>query len=164
MKNVLCELLEKIACVTQQLKPEEYSEPLPLLMDNSIGKHIRHILDLVECLCASHLSGELNYDTRKREGQIETSTQATLLKINYLINSIKHLDEDKKIGLKQKISGFEVVLETKTDREILYNIEHSVHHLAIIRMGIEHYFPHIEFPENFGIAYSTVQYREAGNA
>ncbi|HLV23493.1 MAG TPA: hypothetical protein VKY36_01780 [Moheibacter sp.] len=164
MKNVLCELLEKIAFVTQQLKPEEYAEPLPLLMNNSIGKHIRHILDLMECLCASHLSGELNYDMRNRDQQIETSPQATSLKINYLRNSINNLNEEKKIKLKQKISGLEVLLETHTNREILYNIEHSVHHLAIIRMGIEHYFPHIELPKNFGIAHSTAQHRETENA
>lgn len=162
MKNVLCELLDKIAFVTQQLKPDEFSEPLPVLMDNSIGKHVRHILDLMECLCLSVDSGEINYDERKRDELTETSSNHTLLKINQLKNRIPHLNPEAKIRMKQRVSDVEVELESQTDREILYNIEHSVHHLAIIRIGIAHHFPHIIFPDNFGIAYSTVQSREEG--
>lgn len=164
MKNVLCELLDKIAFVSQQLKPDEFSEPLPVLMDNSIGKHVRHILDLMECLCVSIDSGEINYDERKRDELIENLPESTLLKINQLKNKIPHLNSIAKIRMKQRVSDVEVELESQTDREILYNIEHSVHHLAIIRIGIAHHFPHIIFPDNFGIAYSTVQYREEGKA
>lgn len=164
MKNVLCELLDKIAFVSQQLKPDEFSEPLPVLMDNSIGKHVRHILDLMECLCISIDSGEINYDNRKRDELIENLPEITLLKINQLKNKIPHLNPVAKIRMKQRVSDVEVELESQTDREILYNIEHSVHHLAIIRIGIAHHFPHIIFPDNFGIAYSTVQYREEGKA
>ena len=164
MKNVLCELLDKIAFVTQQLKPDEFSEPLPVLMDNSIGKHVRHILDLVECLCVSIDSGEINYDNRKRDELLENLPENTLFKINQLKTKISNLNPNTKVQMTQRISDVEVELESQINREILYNIEHSVHHLAIIRIGIAHHFPHIIFPNNFGIAYSTVQYREEGKA
>lgn len=162
MKNVLCELLDQIAWVAQELKADEFSEPLPVLMDNSIGKHVRHILDLMDCLCLSIESGEIDYDARKRDELIENSPIETLLKINELKTKLNFLNPASIIRLKQKISALEIELDSRTEREILYNIEHSVHHLAIIRIGITHHFPEIIFPDNFGIAYSTVQYREKG--
>src|SRR5690606_26386746 len=164
MKNVLGELLNKIALITEQLKPDEYSEVLPILMQNSIGKHIRHILDLVECLCNSSGTGEINYDARRRDNKVEASPEYTLAKINFLLYEIEKLDVDSRVLLKQKIANEEIEIESQINREILYNIEHCVHHLAIIRIGIEQNFPHINFPKNFGIAYSTVYHREKGEA
>lgn len=159
MKTILRELLTQTDFVVRQLSPEYYSALLPVLMGNSIGKHVRHILDLMECLVSANLTSELNYDERKREPEVEISPERALQKIRFLIEEIEKLDSNKKLKLKQKISRLDVVLETQMDREILYNIEHTVHHLAIIRIGIEHHFSQIEIPENFGIAYSTVQHK-----
>ncbi len=44
-------------------------------------------------------------------------------------------------------------------RELLYNIEHAVHHMAILRIALEADFPHVPLAEHSGVAYSTVQHR-----
>jgi hypothetical protein len=44
-------------------------------------------------------------------------------------------------------------------REIMYNIEHAVHHQALIRIGIHALQPEISLPRAFGVADSTIQYR-----
>ena len=44
------------------------------------------------------------------------------------------------------------------NREIVYNIEHAVHHMALIKVALKEL--EVEFVnEEFGVAYATVQYR-----
>ncbi len=44
-------------------------------------------------------------------------------------------------------------------REMVYLVEHSIHHYALIRIGLQENFSDIFIPKNFGVAYSTVKYR-----
>ena len=53
-----------------------------------------------------------------------------------------------------------VELTTSLKRELIYNIEHAVHHMAIIKIAIKESLPHIALPEDFGIAYSTIKYQK----
>lgn len=146
--------------LVMQLNDHSYSKELPLLMDNSIGKHVRHILDLYDCLLEAVASSVLNYDQRKRNPLLETSTQFALTKIKEIQAGIDCLKLDKELILHQSIGSSNVQMKTQTQRELLYTIDHTVHHLAIIRIAIQHHFPEISIPENFGFAFSTLRYRE----
>jgi hypothetical protein len=50
---------------------------------------------------------------------------------------------------------------SNVQRELVYLIEHSIHHFALVRIGIQENFPEIILPCDFGIAYSTIKYRES---
>jgi hypothetical protein len=50
-------------------------------------------------------------------------------------------------------------LDSNYYREVMYNLEHTIHHHALIKVGIEH-FTSLQLPESFGVAPSTMQYRE----
>jgi hypothetical protein len=52
-----------------------------------------------------------------------------------------------------------VSITTNYFREIAYNLEHTIHHMALIRVGINEVST-IELPENFGVASSTVKHRK----
>jgi hypothetical protein len=41
----------------------------------------------------------------------------------------------------------------------LYNIEHNVHHLAIIKIAMKQAFPEIKTAENLGVAASTLEFK-----
>ncbi|MBS1567180.1 MAG: hypothetical protein JST39_22545, partial [Bacteroidetes bacterium] len=45
-------------------------------------------------------------------------------------------------------------------RELYHNIDHAIHHMALIRAGISA-FPHISLPAGFGVAWSTLKFRSA---
>jgi hypothetical protein len=55
---------------------------------------------------------------------------------------------------------FEEVVTVNTNyyRELLYNMDHAIHHCAIIRIGLMS-FDHVSIPEGFGIAPSTIRHR-----
>jgi hypothetical protein len=50
-------------------------------------------------------------------------------------------------------------MPTNYYREMAYNLEHTIHHMALIRTGIND-VSRISVPENFGVAISTMKYRK----
>ena len=56
---------------------------------------------------------------------------------------------------------FDVISRINTNyfREIIYNLEHCIHHQALIRVAIEE-CTDLQLPESFGVAPSTLLYRE----
>lgn len=160
MKKISQDLLLEIQNTIFQLKPEDYALNINLLKGNSIGKHVRHILDLFECLIHSSENGILSYDSRKRCPETESDKEFVLEKIQIIIDKLDNLNLNQKIILQQNLSNSICEINSTIERELLYNIEHCVHHLAIIRIGIDNNFDYVKLPENFGVAYSTISHRE----
>jgi uncharacterized damage-inducible protein DinB len=153
-------LLEQLSDLLAELNEHSYSADLSVLNGNSIGKHVRHILDLFDCLILGSETGLIEYDNRRRAIEIEVSNEIAQEKIVSIISMIQDLDLNRLVTLKQKLANESLEIQTQLQRELLYNIEHTIHHLAIIRIGIEQNFPEISLPKNFGIAYSTIQHCE----
>jgi len=152
IKNNLDELIDLL----NQFSNEEYSKPCFQLSNSSIGEHTRHIIELFQCLDKQYESGILNYDDRKRNILIQTNTDFA---IQQILKNQNNLDKgNKKLLLKQKIDGNEIETESNYFRELLYNFEHCIHHQALIKVGVLQ-FETIVVDENFGVARSTIEYR-----
>jgi len=54
-----------------------------------------------------------------------------------------------------------VTIDTNYLRELTYNIEHTVHHMAIMKIGIREVADYINLPADFGVAVSTMRYKDA---
>jgi len=54
------------------------------------------------------------------------------------------------------------IISTNYQRELTYNIEHAVHHMAIMKIGIREVAAYVKLPTDFGIAVSTIRYKESG--
>lgn len=158
--NIAQNSLSQLEDLINQFNRSDYLQNLSILNENSVGKHVRHILDLFECLIESNETGILNYDQRKRNPETETNKEFALKKIQNTISKIEDLDLEKKVILKHNLSNSICEINSTIERELLYNIEHCVHHLAIIRIGIENNFDYVNIPENFGVAHSTISHRE----
>jgi hypothetical protein len=54
-----------------------------------------------------------------------------------------------------------VTIDTTFFRELAYNIEHAVHHMAIVKIGVREVAPYITLDKDFGVAASTIRHKEA---
>lgn len=144
----------------EQLTAEQYVYPSPTLSNASIGQHVRHIIEMFICLEAGYEGGVVNYENRKRDIKIETEKDfaASLLKEIYA-----GLDKPNKnlvLEATYNEDSHELILfDTNYHREIAYNLEHTIHHMALIKVGIKEVST-MPIPEGFGVASSTLKHRK----
>jgi hypothetical protein len=149
--------LEELKDLLNQLSNEDFALPILYLGDSSIGEHSRHIIEMFQCLLNSYELGLLNYDDRERNNLIQTDTNFAIQTINDIINSIEK--ENKNIVLNQMFYENYVSIETNYYRELLYNLEHCIHHQALIKVAFFQ-LESVQVAENFGIAPSTIEYKK----
>ncbi len=152
--------LKELVRVIQDLPEEAYSASSPLLNKGTIGQHVRHIIEFYQCLENGLSSGVVNYDLRKRDLILEVDRQSAILAIESSCVFFESAFTSVPLQLEQKINDVMVQLPTTLERELLYNIEHAIHHLAIFRIVIEQELNLGNvLNEGFGVAQSTLEYR-----
>ena len=157
-------IINQIFDLTSQLSDDEYSAELDLLNGNTIGKHVRHVVEFFDLLISGSANGIINYDKRMHELIYETGTTATLEKLRYLAKEINGVSSGEEVILEVSYTDTDtdsVKIKSSLERELAYNIEHAIHHMAIIKIAVQIVFPNIKLPENFGVAYSTVRYQKS---
>ncbi|MBP4139297.1 DinB family protein [Flavobacterium geliluteum] len=149
--------LDKLTGLLNQLSENEYSNSCPALSNASIGEHTRHILEMFQCLENSYELGILNYDNRERSKRIQTDTAFAIQTILEIKNGLK--PDNKIIYLEQIIDGLNLRIQSNYYRELLYNLEHCIHHQALIKVAVLQ-CENVLIDENFGVAGSTIEYRK----
>lgn len=139
----------------------QYKQQLPLLSESTIGMHVRHIIEFYQCLIKGQLQGQINYDARERNLLQESNIEYARSCIDNILIDLDMIQENKSIHLitEQNKTESKLVIDSNLYRELSYVIEHTIHHFAIIKMACITYFPSILFDADFGIAYSTIKYR-----
>lgn len=148
--------LNELITLLDQLSDNDYAKPCSQLSNATIGEHTRHIIEMFQCLENFYDSGLVNYDKRERNNTIQTNTEFAKKSIVDIQNNLDK--ENKKIDLQQIIDGEEIRIESNYHRELLYNLEHCIHHQALIKVAIMQY-ENIKMDANFGVARSTIEYR-----
>ena len=153
IKNNLSENIELL----RQLTNEEFTQQNPELSNATIGEHMRHIIELFGCLLENYDYGLINYDDRKRDVLLQTDKNEAIAIIEkYLLEIDK---PNKPLSLTHNCFSPIELLQTNYFRELIYNLEHSIHHQALIKVAL-HSLPHIKIPSTFGVAPSTLEYRK----
>jgi uncharacterized damage-inducible protein DinB len=142
-----------------KLTPKMYAENLMVLHENSIGKHVRHIIEFYIELLNGLEKGEVDYDNRSRNLLLENNLQIVEETITTISQRIATLQTDKEINLRLHYHGKTDLIQSSYFRELLYNIEHNVHHLAIIKIAMQQAFPEVKTSENLGVAASTLAFK-----
>ncbi len=155
MQNITNQLVNLIELLTD----EAYTQPIDTLNGSSIGQHVRHVTELFEQLYVGYHSGEVNYDNRKRDMATETVRQVAINKINSIFSEMEKEEKPLRLVCNYSQTNETIIVTTNFTRELIYNIEHAVHHLALIRIGVSCLSP-ISLPEDFGVATSTIRYKK----
>jgi len=148
----------------QIIDPVVYQSPLELLSGSTIGQHTRHIIEFYNCLLeqsAQQTDPVINYAKRRRDHLIESQPDHAIGFVDELCNRLQDLDSQQICFLDCAEHGQEDLLVSSTiGRELIYNIEHTIHHLAIVKIALRATLPSIELPEHFGVAPSTIRHRQ----
>lgn len=156
IQQVFVQLQETI----RRLSDEEYTSRGRMLMNASIGEHVRHIIELFQCLENGYHSGIVNYEKRNRDHRIETERELAVSLLSQIYGQIDK--PNKPISLEAEDYCDDVApisIPSNYYRELAYNLEHAIHHMALIRVGVNE-VSNLELPTEFGIAYSTIKYRQ----
>jgi hypothetical protein len=156
------EVINQLKDLLSQLNTNEYTKNLPVLNESTIGQHVRHTVEFFQCLINGTLTGIVDYDSRKRNLLIETNQSFALAILTDIEDSIAtglNVDKVLKVRVNYGENSFELI-ESNFMRELVYMIEHSIHHFALIRIGVQENFRHIQIEPTFGVAYSTIKYKQ----
>ena len=153
---VFVQLAETLILLSRQ----EYAKPCKNLFNNTIGQHVRHIIELFQCLENGYPSGVINYENRKRDAAIENDKTLAAQLLESIYSGLERPDKELILEAKYGDHADEPLrINTNFYREIAYNLEHTIHHMALIRVGINE-VSEIRLPEDFGIASSTLKHRK----
>ena len=159
--TILCQLADVIS----GMEEKDFVKPSPTLSNSTVGQHLRHTLEFFFCLEQGFEKGIVNYDKRAHDKLIESDKFIALAAIDRIKEFIAIQKYDKALKLEV---GYErdnescLTIDTNYFRELTYNIEHAVHHMAIMKIGIREVAHYIHLPADFGIAVSTLRYKESG--
>jgi hypothetical protein len=152
--------IQQLTDALDQLTAEQYSAASANLSGSSIGQHTRHIIELYQCLLIGYEQQYVCYDDRKRDVRIETDLAFAKQSLLNIATSVEREDIQLQLaGVYDEEAQEQLQLSTNYYRELLYNYEHTIHHMALIRVGLKEAGA-TSIAENFGIASSTIRHRE----
>ena len=161
LKGPISNLLEQLQFVLDGLTDEQYAQQVKVLSGSTTGQHTRHILEFFIELNQGYISGIVNYDKRMRNRLIETDKNFAIQTLLEIEASLVKPDRELLLHTEYGENDPEPVpVFTNYSRELVYNLEHMVHHMALIRIGVNA-VSDLAVPEGFGVAASTLKFRKA---
>jgi hypothetical protein len=156
--NKAKEALNEIVAVLDQLPGQEsYSASCTALSGATIGQHTRHVIELYQCLIAGYETAVVNYDDRKRNKLYENDKDEAIAAIREIQANLELAD--KQLLVVCQAAGDNISIQSNYNREVLYNLEHCIHHQALIRVALIA-TDGVSVSDDFGVAPSTIQYRQ----
>lgn len=155
-------ILNQLTSLVEQIEADDFNIPSPVLNGATIGQHLRHTIEFFLCLESGLESGVVNYDKRNHDQAIENDKFIAHSTLHGILESIaKAKDKPLVLEVCYELTGENFIqLPTSYHRELVYNIEHAVHHMALIKIGVREVAPYIQLPNDFGIAVSTIRHQQ----
>lgn len=156
-------ILDEARIYLEKIPNDAYCMELTVFSGATIGQHTRHFIELFQCLVDALLVGNadnevvLDYGLRQRNQLLQTEPKHALAAIDAIQSALPKLPWGQVIMLKHTdyATGLFSLLPTSFERELSYNIEHTIHHFALIKIGLKLVAPGLTLPPNFGVAPST---------
>ncbi|MGB0743135.1 MAG: hypothetical protein ACPGSB_01290 [Opitutales bacterium] len=161
--SILRECLRQESDLVDLLSEDDYKADAPGRYRSSVGKHIRHNLDHFTAFFAGLDAGRIDYETRQRNQEVESSTTHCKELIHEFLEQLAHLETASYRGIRVRLEDGApleqaVWVDSSIERELQFLLGHTVHHHAIIAMILGQ--RGIEMPEGFGVAPSTQRFEK----
>jgi hypothetical protein len=159
-------LLQELHQLVTKLSDEQFITQISELHYASIGQHLRHILEFFQCLIQSQETQKVDYDTRKRNPLIENNRLVCLEIIQEILENVEFQNINLTLFQSYNVGGKTEKIEIPSNyfREWAYNLEHTIHHQALIKVGVallNVVLPNssIDIAQNFGVADATINFK-----
>lgn len=138
--------LERGVDLLNYISDEDYSNTTIAPYYSSIGGHMRHVLDVFDCIFEGLNSNSINLINRKRNEKAENFTAAGITYFNEVIQQLQNLSNEEEYNKMVTVTddlGLGVVTANYTLSAILIQAHsHAIHHFAsvgyiISQLGIE---------------------------
>jgi hypothetical protein len=163
LRDVIVALLEDAKLYLRQIDEGTYVAPIRLLSNSTVGQHTRHFIEFFQCLLQQYESGIIDYDKRIRDKRLETNPYFVVDTIDDIIKSLPTTESEMPLKLQSNYGVDKelcVYVATNLSRELVYNVEHTIHHLAIVKIALAIEAPSIQLPSHFGVAPSTIKFQK----
>jgi uncharacterized damage-inducible protein DinB len=151
--------LGELERLVNSLTDEQYVATCPVLSGGTVGQHTRHIIELFQCLMAGYNHGIVNYENRKRDTLIQEHRQFAIRLLQEIAVTAMRADRDLTIASELFDPVGNMPLTSNYHRELAYTLEHTIHHMALIKPALLA-MEGVVVPNDFGVAPSTLKYRE----
>lgn len=134
---------------------------------SSIGKHMRHIVEHYQSFLAGLETGLVDYNTRPRCAEVETSRECARQAVQAVIQRLEEID-NLELDLAQLVDVYlqttihaesEPAVRSTLGREFVFLHGHAVHHFAQLSSQLQIMGSSIDASQ-LGKAPSTVEYEE----
>ncbi len=153
LNTAVRDVLQQGCMFLDRIGDEIYARPIEGEFAASLGAHYRHVLDHFLCLAEGIRTGQVNYDQRRRNPQLESSVTCARLVTDGLIDELG--------GLSRKILQRECTVTYSVDygeteaEAVRSNLARDYAILRLLCAGVG-----VKMPYEFGIAPSTLKHLE----
>lgn len=159
------EIIEQAKAYLSNLSEHEYRQVIQPHFSSSAGAHMRHIIDHYQALRLGAVVGQVDYNVRNRDSDIEQDPAAALEALVDIEMWIKQLSDEQ---IAQPISVISEVsikaqssktTQSSLGRELVFVASHAIHHYSLL--AIIHSFLGGVNDESFGVAPATATFRRS---
>ncbi len=127
----------------------------------SIGAHLRHVLDHIVCFMRGLPRGIVDYGSRDRDEALERDPELFRKALHESMDALRTIPPERigdAIQTRQTVSldSGPVLLGSTVERELAFLSSHTIHHIAILVEFCRE--EGVELPRDIALAYSTSAY------
>ena len=154
MTNAIVKNLQRGITLLNAIDDTQYSDTSIAPYYSSIGGHMRHILDVFDCIFEGLESNKVDLTARKRNELAETKTASGLTYFNQIIEKLQQLDNadyNQLVQVSDDLGLGMVTVNYTLASALIQAHSHAIHHFASIgyiisQLGIE--LPDADFGYN----------------
>ncbi|MCE8018052.1 hypothetical protein HOP62_18400 [Halomonas sp. MCCC 1A17488] len=152
--------LHQLQTFLERLAPAVYRHAFGPTRRQSLGKHVRHILDHYDALLAGAGVGSIDYENRRRDQRLEAEPSLAVARLVAIGTALSCLEAHQSATLRVRypVEGASgcLSLTTSLARELAFLTSHTVHHMALLGMMAESLG--VTLPAHFGVHPSTLRF------
>lgn len=143
-----------------------YRQPVEVVFGGTLGGHFRHSLDHYVSFFDGLPSGRIDYEARVRDAMVETEREVAIELTETVCEQLAKMTEadgSRALMIREEGSGADEDPRWECSseaREMEFLLSHTVHHHALAAVVCR--LLGAEVNEEFGVAPSTLRYRQGG--